>query len=97
MNNPNINLIRNYKFISFLKNLPFVEKIILFGSRARGSNQSRSDIDLAIVCPNATSSQWHQILDIVEQADTLLEIDCLQFEKLDLDLKQRILKDGIEL
>lgn len=97
MNNHNIDSIRNYKFIGLLKNLPFVKKIILFGSRARGSNQSRSDIDLAIVCPNITSHQWHQILDIIEQADTLLEIDCLQFDKLDIDLKQRVLKDGIEL
>lgn len=92
-----IDNIRNYKFITKIKNLPFVQKIILFGSRARGTQQPRSDIDLAIVCPNANSQEWQQILDIVEEADTLLEIDCLQFDKTDDELKKRILKDEIEL
>lgn len=91
------NNIGKYKFIKKLKDLPFVQKVILFGSRARGSNQPRSDIDLALVCPDITIPQWHQVLDVVENADTLLEIDCLQFEKADNDLKQRILKDGVEL
>lgn len=89
--------IRSYKFISKIKTLPFVQKVILFGSRARGTQQPRSDIDLAVVCPNITMQEWNQVLEIVEQADTLLKIDCLQFDKTDDDLKQRILKDGIEL
>lgn len=91
------NDINKYTFITKIKTLTFVEKVILFGSRARGTQQPRSDIDLAIVCPNITSQQWQEILDIVEQADTLLKIDCLPFEKADNDLKQRILKDGVEL
>lgn len=91
------NNINSYTFIAKIKALPFVQKVILFGSRARGTQQPRSDIDLAIVCPDITPQQWQKILDIIEQADTLLKIDCLQFEKADNDLKQRILKDGVEL
>ena len=91
------NNIGKYEFIKKLKDLPFVQKVILFGSRARGTNQARSDIDLALICPEVTTQQWHQVLDVVENADTLLEIDCLQFEKADDDLKKRILKDGVEL
>ena len=30
------------------KKYPEIEKVVLFGSRARGDNASRSDIDLAI-------------------------------------------------
>ena len=30
------------------KKYPEIEKVVLFGSRARGDNSSRSDIDLAI-------------------------------------------------
>jgi predicted nucleotidyltransferase len=91
------NNIGKYLFIKKLKDLAFVQKVILFGSRARGANQARSDIDLALICPGITTQQWHQVLEVVENADTLLEIDCLQFEKADDDLKQRILKDGVEL
>jgi uncharacterized protein len=97
MSNHSINDIKNYRFIKLIKDLPFVDKVILFGSRARKTNQLRSDIDLAIVCPNATQVDWLQILEIVENADTLLLIDCLNFDKADQDLKQRIIKDGIEL
>jgi len=72
-----------YKFIQKIADLPFVEEIWLFGSRARGDNVSRSDIDLAIVCPEATQDDWRKVMDIVEEADTLLKIDCVRVEGLD--------------
>ncbi|NRA73464.1 MAG: nucleotidyltransferase domain-containing protein [Rickettsiales bacterium] len=43
-----------YKFIQDIAKLPFVNKIILFGSRSREDNEIRSDIDLAIDCLGAT-------------------------------------------
>ncbi|MFA5998597.1 MAG: nucleotidyltransferase domain-containing protein [Candidatus Babeliales bacterium] len=90
--------IRNYKFISKIKSLPFVQQVLLFGSRARGTNKFRSDIDLAIVCPTATSDQWQEVLDIVDDADTLLLIDCVRLDQVqDLDFKNSILKDGVRL
>ncbi len=42
----------DYQFIERLKNLPFVDEIWLFGSRARGDHKKKSDINIAIVCPN---------------------------------------------
>jgi len=70
-----------YAFIEKLKSLPFVDEIWLFGSRARGDHRERSDIDLAIICPHATEQDWFQIMDIIENADTLLKVDCIRFEK----------------
>lgn len=92
-----IDEIRQYKFIQTLKKLPFVQKVILFGSRARGDEQSRSDIDLAIDCPEVTQDQWHKILDIIDEADTLLLIDCVNLAKADEKFKKNILTDGVEL
>lgn len=94
---PNLDYLKKYNFIEKIKNLPFVEKVILFGSRARGTQLSRSDIDLAIVCPKATTAEWQDILTIIDTADTLLLIDCLNFDTIDEDLKKRIVKDGVEL
>lgn len=48
-----------------------VEKVILFGSRARGDFKERSDIDLAF-CGGSSS---HFILDVDETTSTLLEFD----------------------
>lgn len=46
----------DYQFIEKLTTLPFIDEIWLFGSRARKDNHRRSDIDLAIICPNATDT-----------------------------------------
>lgn len=85
----------NYQFIETLKNLPFIDEIWLFGSRARGDNREKSDIDLAIVCPNATDKDWLSVMDIIENSDTLLKIDCIKFDKNKISeaFSNNILKD----
>jgi uncharacterized protein len=78
-----------YDFINKLKAFPWVEEIWLFGSRARGDHQERSDIDLAILCPTANEKDWGSILQIIDKADTLLKIDCIRFDTLSPDDKFR--------
>jgi len=87
--------IADYKFIGKLKALPYVEEVWLFGSRARGDNMDRSDIDLAIICPKASDRDWLDLQEIIENADTLLKIDCVRFDKkyIDDDLYENILRD----
>lgn len=87
--------LNSYRFIRQLTELDFIEQIWLFGSRARGDNQERSDIDLAIVCPNATKEDWHKVTYIINQADTLLNIDCVKFDEhiLTIEFVKNILKD----
>lgn len=88
-----------YGFAAAIAALPFVERVILFGSRARGDHRPRSDIDLAVSCPGATPQQWFQVVDIVDEADTLLEIDCVRLDEMaPADrLRQRIEQEGIVL
>lgn len=91
--------ITTYKFYKNLTELPFIEEIWLFGSRARGDNQDRADIDLAIYCPKAEFQDWSKVLDIIDEADTLLKIDCLRLDKLDnsAPIKTSIMTEGIKL
>lgn len=91
--------ISSYSFFKKLTTFPFVEQIILYGSRARNDNTELSDIDLAINCPRATDKNWAEILEIIEEADTLLKIDCIRLDTLSNTnrLKQSIAKDGIIL
>lgn len=94
------NSITAYTFFKKLKDLAYVEKIILFGSRARQDNSPTSDIDIAIVCPQATTQDWAYIkTEIIEHRDTLLKVDCIRFDTLKNDdpFKQQILKDGVIL
>jgi len=93
--NVNVPTLLSYQFIEKLKALPFVDAIYLYGSRARGTQRQRSDIDIAVLCPRASSLEWHQITDIIDEADTLLEIDCLRLdhEPVDSRLRQQIERD----
>jgi hypothetical protein len=52
-------------------------------------------IDLAILCPKATETDWLKVTNIIENADTFLKIDCIRFEKnrISPEFYQNILKD----
>ncbi len=90
------NGIRRYGFIERIAALPFVAKIVLFGSRARGDHDSRSDIDLAIFCATASEEEWWQVLDCLEEdrIDTLLKVDCIRFDAADGVLKENVMDEG---
>lgn len=71
-----------------------LQKVILFGSRARGDFQRASDIDLAVSGGNVSMFA----LDVEEETSTLLEFDVVN---LDLDLQEKLLesikKEGMVL
>jgi predicted nucleotidyltransferase len=73
---------------------PKIERILLFGSRAQGGAQPRSDIDLAVSCPQATQREWLDLCDAVETAPTLLRIDLVRLETAGAALRDRILREG---
>ena len=89
-------MITKYQFIRDIAKLPFVERIILFGSRAREDNEERADIDLAIDCKEAKQKDWLKVIELVDEADTLLKVDCVRFDKLGEtnELRKNIVKHG---
>lgn len=91
--------VTHYQFYKNILSQPFVEEVWLFGSRARGDHQDRADIDLAVVCPKATERDWQIVQDIIENADTLLKIDCVRLDELDdtSNFKRQITTQGIKL
>ena len=69
-----------------------VTKIILFGSRARGTNTERSDIDIAVYGGDFDGFYW----DVKEKIHSLLMFDILQADtSISDELKQEIEKDGV--
>jgi predicted nucleotidyltransferase len=81
--------VAQYTFWNKLIDLPFVKSVYLFGSRARGEARPKSDIDIAVNCPGASFEQWQKVLDIIEDADTLLEIDIVRYDILSDSLFKR--------
>ncbi len=79
---------------SHLASFPEVENVILYGSRARGDNRPRSDIDLAVGCDDAGT--WLDVSMYLEyDAPTLLHIDKVRLSKAPESLRREIDKDGI--
>ena len=69
-----------------------ISKIILFGSRARGTNTERSDIDIAVYGGDFDNFYW----DVKEKIHSLLMFDIIQADKTISDeLKKEIEKDGV--
>ena len=69
-----------------------ITKIILFGSRARGTNTERSDIDIAVYGGDFDHFYW----DVKEKVHSLLMFDIVQADVAVSDeLKQEIERDGV--
>lgn len=69
-----------------------ITKIILFGSRARGTNTERSDIDIAVYGGNFDGFYWN----VKEKINSLLMFDIIQADKpISAELKKEIEKDGV--
>lgn len=69
-----------------------VEKVILFGSRARGTNTERSDIDIAVYGGDFEGFYW----DIKENVHSLLMFDVVEADtRISEELRKEIKKDGV--
>ena len=76
----------SYRFIEKLKKVPGIKR-----------NTERSDIDLAIDCPDVSAAEWNIVADIIEHADTLLTVDYIRFDTLSVSnpLRTSIERDGV--
>jgi len=74
-----------------------VQKIILYGSRARGDFKPVSDIDLAVDAPQWSAVDLAVVKDELEdRVATLLKFDLVLMARIDKkSLKDNILKEGI--
>ena len=71
-----------------------IKKVILFGSRARGTNTERSDIDLAVSGGDILNFYF----DVEEETWTLLMFDVINLDKKISDkLQSEIERDGVVL
>jgi predicted nucleotidyltransferase len=77
-----------------LSHFPAVESVRLYGSRARGDADEKSDFDIAIAAPNADRAQWQAILDSIDAVETLLEINAVRLEETGGEFRERIVNEG---
>ena len=80
-----------------LGGVPEVDRVILFGSRARGDARERSDVDLAIEAPRADAHAWSLIVETIDESRTLLSFDVVRLERAAADFRAQILLEGVVL
>jgi len=85
------------RLVKLLSQQPGVKRAILFGSRARGDAEDRSDIDLSIEAPDIHERQWLELVYLLEEIDTLLPIDVVRWEDIPDTLKRKIQTEGMVL
>ena len=69
-----------------------VDRVVLFGSRARGTNSERSDVDIAVYGGNYDGFYWN----IKEDMDSLLMFDIVEADVgISDELKEEIERDGV--
>lgn len=89
------------KDVDFMLNLfaqhKEIEKVILYGSRARGTHRLGSDVDLALIGKTVTFSLTNKIHYILEEeSPTPLWFDVLHFDLLEEgEFKSEIRKEGV--
>lgn|ERR1035437_1626143 len=76
---------------------PAIEKVLVFGSRARGDARERSDFDLAVVAPGIDRSDWSRFaLEFDEGVPTLCGVDLLLLnDSIGEALRTKIAQEGI--
>ena len=78
--------------------VPTLRKVVLFGSRARGDFDDRSDIDLAIQTMSDDIRDWDAVCQYFEEhTNTLLSLDLTWLQHAATNLAKRIADEGVVL
>lgn len=86
------------KILTTLSHFPQIQKAILFGSRAKGTNKPFSDVDIALV---GDTISFSDLLNLKDEIDDLLlpyEFDfCIYKDLKNPELKSHIDRRGVEI
>lgn len=83
---------------NIFNNYTEIDRVILFGSRARGDNKNTSDVDLCIFGMDVTHLVLAKVTMDIYELDTPLSFDILNFNELSKKaLIDNILNEGVEI
>ena len=86
------------KIIERFEQMPWLEEVLLFGSRAKGSAHEGSDIDLAIKGRGLTLVHYHELAEALEQLWLPYKFDIVIYDTIDEPaLIEHIRRVGIRL
>ncbi len=69
-------------------------KVYLFGSRAKGTNTPRSDLDIAFLSDEDISYELSLLREIFEESHLIFFVDVVDLSKTGEEFKNTVLKEG---
>jgi proline iminopeptidase len=79
--------------VSVFSRYPQIEKVVVFGSRARHDNRSGSDIDLAVFAPDMDETTFARLWNELDELPIAFKMDVVHFDRLESDeLRRSILR-----
>ncbi len=85
-----------HQLINMAKRYIDPDKIVIFGSRARGDHSQRSDVDIGFYLARNDHPNWSRfVLDAEDELKTLLEMDLVDVTSASEDLKKSIMTEGV--
>lgn len=83
--------------LDMLAGVPQIERMILFGSRAIGDHDERSDLDVAVSAPDLDRAGFAALRDRLDRFRTLYTISLTSIESMPPRLRDRVLAQGVVL
>lgn len=78
----------------FFNQFDFIDKVVVFGSRARHDCTPKSDIDLCIYSLEMTDIQFSKLKSEIDELPILYKLDVVHFEKVNKELQDNVVRDG---
>lgn len=87
---------RHYaEFVRIFRRYPQIEQVLIFGSRAKGTDKPWSDFDLAVVAPTMSDREFSKLWNEIDELPLVFKLDLLHWDRLALDrLKEKIGEEG---
>ncbi len=82
-------------FQAIFSRYPQIQKVLIFGSRAKGIARSGSDFDLAVFAPDLSDGDFSRLWNEVDALPVVFKIDLLHWDRLPSSpLKEKIVAEG---
>lgn len=74
---------------------PEIERVAIFGSRAKNSWKDGSDIDLAVFSETMPDNRFTKLWNEIDALPLVFKVDCLHWNRLsNPDIKEKIVREG---
>jgi proline iminopeptidase len=81
--------------VRIFRRYPQIEQVLIFGSRAKGTDKPWSDFDLAVVAPTLSDSEFSRLWNEIDALPLVFKLDLLHWDRLPEErLKEKIRQEG---